>query len=132
MDRDRGGDPRIHLKRGLILAAALAVAVVLGLGLYADFGSLGDELASFRWELFPLALALTALNYLLRFFRWQRYLAKLEIEVPPGRSFAIFVAGLTMTITPAKLGELLKSGLLKRGVRRAGAALGPGRASPSA
>ncbi len=91
------------------------MAVGLGLGLYADFGSLGDELASFRWELFPLALALTALNYLLRFFRWQRYLAKLAIEIPPGRSFSIFVAGLTMTITPAKLGELLKSGLLKRG-----------------
>ena len=90
------------------------MVVLLGLGLYADFGSLRAELASFRWELFPLALALTALNYLLRFFRWQRYLAKLEIEVPPRRSFAIFVAGLTMTITPAKLGELLKSGLLKR------------------
>lgn len=89
--------------------------MVLGLGLYADFGTLGDELASFRWELFPLALALTALNYLLRFWRWERYLAKLSIEIPPGRSFTIFVAGLTMTITPAKLGELLKSGLLKRG-----------------
>jgi uncharacterized membrane protein YbhN (UPF0104 family) len=88
--------------------------VVLGLGLYADFGRLGDELASFRWELFPLALALTALNYLIRFLRWQRYLARVEIQVPPGRSFAIFVAGLTMTITPAKLGELLKSALLKR------------------
>jgi len=88
--------------------------VVLGLGLYADFGSLGAELRSFRWELFPLALALTALNYVLRFGRWQRYLAKLELEVPAGRSFAIFVAGLTMTISPAKLGELLKSGLLKR------------------
>ena len=100
------------------------MVVLLGLGLYADFGSLRAELASFRWELFPLALALTALNYLLRFFRWQRYLAKLEIEVPPRRSFAIFVAGLTMTITPAKLGELLKSGLLKRAydvpVRRSG------------
>ena len=44
--------------------------------------------------------------------------------MPAGRSFAIFVAGLTMTITPAKLGELLKSGLLKRAfdvpVRRSG------------
>ncbi|MDX6507877.1 MAG: hypothetical protein QOG06_2521 [Gaiellaceae bacterium] len=88
--------------------------MALGLGLYADFGKLGDELASFRWELFPLALGLTALNYLLRFWRWQRYLARLEIEVPVGRSFAIFVAGLTMTITPAKLGELLKCGLLRR------------------
>ncbi len=90
------------------------MAVAVGLGLYADFGQLGDELASFRWELFPLALALTALNYLLRFWRWQRYLARLDIEVPTGRSLAIFTAGLLGTITPAKLGELLKCGLLKR------------------
>jgi uncharacterized membrane protein YbhN (UPF0104 family) len=90
------------------------VAVAVGLGLYADFGQLGDELASFRWELFPLALALTALNYLLRFWRWQRYLARVDIEVPTGRSLAIFTAGLLGTITPAKLGELLKCGLLKR------------------
>jgi uncharacterized membrane protein YbhN (UPF0104 family) len=90
------------------------VVVALGLGLYADFGRLGDELASFRWELFPLALALTVLNYLLRFWRWQRYLARLEIAVPTGRSFAIFVAGLSGTITPAKLGEVLKCALLKR------------------
>jgi uncharacterized membrane protein YbhN (UPF0104 family) len=91
------------------------VAVAVGLGLYADFGRLGDELANFRWELFPLALALTALNYLLRFWRWQQYLARLSIAVPAGRSFAIFVAGLSGTITPAKLGEVLKCVLLKRG-----------------
>jgi glycosyltransferase 2 family protein len=87
---------------------------VLGLGLYADFGKLGDELASFRWELFPLALALTALNYLLRFWRWQRYLEHVNVHVPWGGSLAIFTAGLTMTITPAKLGELLKCALLHR------------------
>jgi glycosyltransferase 2 family protein len=90
------------------------VAVAIGLGLYADFGSLGDELASFRWELFPLALLLTTLNYALRFWRWERYLARVEIDVPLARSLSIFVAGLTMTITPAKLGELLKCGLLRR------------------
>jgi glycosyltransferase 2 family protein len=90
------------------------VAVALGLGLYADFGRLGAELESFRWGFFPLALALTSLNYALRFWRWQRYLARVEIEVPTLRSLTIFVAGLTMTITPAKLGELLKCGLLRR------------------
>jgi uncharacterized membrane protein YbhN (UPF0104 family) len=105
---------RKNALRGIVLVAALVAVVALGLGLYADFGRLGDELASFRWELFPLALALTALNYLLRFWRWQRYLARLEIEVPTGRSFAIFIAGLSGTITPAKLGEVLKCALLKR------------------
>jgi uncharacterized membrane protein YbhN (UPF0104 family) len=114
VDRHRRRDPRADLKRSLVLVVALAVAVAVGLGLYADFGKLGDELARFRWELFPLALALTALNYVLRFWRWQRYLARVAIEVPWRGSLAVFTAGLTMTITPAKLGELLKCALLHR------------------
>ncbi len=84
-----------------------------GLALYSDFGLL-DELGGFRWELFPLALALTALNYLIRFVRWELYLGRVGIDVPRGRSFAVFVAGLSMTVTPAKTGEVLKCGLLRR------------------
>jgi uncharacterized membrane protein YbhN (UPF0104 family) len=41
-------------------------------------------------------------------------LRRLAIDIPRRRSLAIFGAGLTMTITPAKLGEVLKSGLLRR------------------
>jgi glycosyltransferase 2 family protein len=89
------------------------VGVTIALAFYSDFNLL-DELGSFRWELFPLALALTALNYLVRFGRWHYYLGRLGIEVPVGRSFSIFVAGLTMTITPGKLGEVVKCGLLRR------------------
>jgi hypothetical protein len=102
------------------------VVVVLGLGLYADFGSLGDELASFRWELFPLALALTALNYLLRFWRWERYLGEARIEVPRGAA--------SRSSSPADdddhAGEARRAAqvrLLQPWLRRAGAAFGPGR-----
>ena len=107
-------DPRIDLKRAFLLAIGLAVAVTIGLGLWGDFGQIGAELRGFRWELFPLALALTTLNYLIRFGRWHVYLERLEIRIPLGRSFSIFVAGLTMTVTPGKLGEVLKCGLLRR------------------
>ena len=103
--RDRGAlgahgraDPPLHLSRGrvlgaVVLVAALAAAVVLGLGLYADFGALGDALGRFRWELFPLALALTGLNYVVRFARWEVYVHRLGIEVPNGRSLSIYLAG---------------------------------------
>jgi uncharacterized membrane protein YbhN (UPF0104 family) len=97
-----------------VLVAALAAAVVLGLGLYADFGALGDALGRFRWELFPLALALTTLNYVVRFGRWEVYVHRLGIEVPNGRSLSIYLAGQTMTISPGKVGEVLKSALLRR------------------
>jgi uncharacterized membrane protein YbhN (UPF0104 family) len=111
---DGGCDPRPLLKGWLIAAAALAALVVLGLGLYGDFGDLQHALGDFRWAWFPGALALTGLNYLVRFVRWEIYLRRLGIVVPRGRSFAIFIAGLTMTVTPAKAGEVLKSGLLRR------------------
>jgi uncharacterized membrane protein YbhN (UPF0104 family) len=101
-------------QRSLVLVAALVAATVLALGLYADFGALVDALKQFRWALFPLALLLTFLNYMLRWVRWEVYLGRVDIRVPRGRSFVIFLAGLTMTISPAKLGEVLKSGLLRR------------------
>ncbi len=89
--------------------------MALGLGLYADFGDLARALADFRWAWFPLALALTAVNYLIRFGRWQVYLRRLGIAVPAGPSLVVFTAGLTMTITPLKAGEVLKASLLRRG-----------------
>jgi glycosyltransferase 2 family protein len=107
-------DPRTDLKRAAVATALLALAVAAGLALYGDVGKVGAALGRFRWELFPLALALTAINYVLRFWRWQLYLRRLRIVVPAGRSFTIFFAGLVGTLSPAKLGEVLKSGLLRR------------------
>lgn len=57
---------------------------------------------------------MTTLSYVIRFWRWQVYLARLEIEVPAWRSFWIFLAGQTMVLSPGKVGEVLKSALLKR------------------
>src|SRR5438132_7727009 len=41
------------------------------------------------------------------------YLARRDIRVPVGSSALVFGAGLSLTITPAKLGELVKSYLLR-------------------
>jgi len=71
-------------------------------------------LARFRWEYLPAILALTLFNYICRFFKWQYYLKRLKIDVPWVKSFLIFISGLSMAITPGKVGELLKCYLLKR------------------
>src|SRR6266404_2292651 len=47
-------------------------------------------------------------------FRWQYYVGRLEIKIHWFRSLLIFISGLSMAITPGKVGELLKSYLLKR------------------
>src|SRR5260370_18464100 len=81
---------------------------------YADVPQMVGALARFRWAYLPAILALTLFNYICRFFKWQYYLKRLKIDVPWVKSFLIFISGLSMAITPGKVGELIKSYLLKR------------------
>ena len=96
------------LKRNLILALALGVAVYLVLALFSGFGDLSAALDDFDLALVPAILALVLLSYAGRFLRWLYYLRILKVSVPLLTNAAIFAAGLSMTISPGKLGEVLK------------------------
>ena len=60
-------------------------------------------------------LGLSLLNYAARAVRWGVFSDRLGIEIPWGRSSVYFVAGFSMTVTPGKLGEVLRLWLLHRG-----------------
>jgi uncharacterized protein (TIRG00374 family) len=98
-----------RLKRNLILALALGVAVYLVLAVVSGFGSLAAALDDFDFALVPAILGLVLLSYAGRFLRWLYYLKILKVSVPLLTNAAIFAAGLSMTISPGKLGEVLKS-----------------------
>jgi glycosyltransferase 2 family protein len=101
------------LQYKLVLSLILGVGVVLALALYANAPSLLATLRSFRWELVPLVLGLTLLNYALRFLKWHFYLRQIGVRIAVNDSFAIFCSGLSMAMTPGKVGEVLKPVLLK-------------------
>jgi len=102
------------LRGKLLLSLAFGVAVVLALGVYADFPKLARTLGRFEWLLLPPILSLTLVNYGLRFLKWQFYLRVLGAPRMPARqSFLIFFSGLSMVVTPGKVGEWLKSVLLR-------------------
>jgi len=97
-----------RLKGKLILAVVLTVVIFLLLGLYADLSQVRSSLFSFRWSVLPLILGLAMLNYFLRFLKWDSYLKALDVSLTAKESLAIFFAGLAMSVTPAKFGEVLK------------------------
>lgn len=103
-----------RLKRNLLLAIGLGLAVYLALALISGFDDLRLALDGFRWSLVPVILGLVVLSYVGRFFRWVYYLRMLGISIPTGVNAAIFAAGLSMTISPGKLGEVLKSLFVKQ------------------
>lgn len=101
------------------LLKRLVIGLVIGLGLYAagaiylGLADLWSSLERFAlWRLAPV-LALTLGNYLLRYAKWSLYLRTLDIAVPGGRNLIIFLSGLSMVVTPGKIGEVLKAYLLK-------------------
>lgn len=97
-----------------ILAVTVLVVFVYGAFIfYNDIHRLRAALSHYAWWTFAVALALAAGNYLLRFLKWQYYLARLGVEgVPWIESLVVFLAGFALSITPAKAGEVFKSALL--------------------
>lgn len=92
------------------LLACLVFAALAG---YGDFQEVGTLLAQFPVTYLLAALGLAMVNYLVRFLRWVFYLRTLGIDVPFAVSFLAFLSGLAMTITPGKVGELVKCYLLR-------------------
>src|SRR4051812_3257047 len=103
-----------QIRIGIVLSLVLAFVVITAIALYADVPRMLGALAHFRWQYLPLILALTLFNYFCRFFKWQYYLKRLDVKIAWLKSLLIFLSGLSMAITPGKVGELLKSYFLKR------------------
>ena len=99
--------------RKLLLLVTLTVVVFVALAGYGDFKTVGARLASFPLHYLSAALALAALNYTLRFFRWSYYLSLLNIEIPFRLSLLVFLSGLALSLTPGKVGELVKGYFLR-------------------
>jgi uncharacterized protein (TIRG00374 family) len=102
-----------HPVRRWIWIAIVVVIGVAGVALLGDVRKLGARLDGFGWWAFAAALGLALANYAIRFLRWQLYLRHQGVQVPVRSSALVFGAGLSLSITPGKLGELVKSYLLR-------------------
>jgi uncharacterized protein (TIRG00374 family) len=99
---------------GIAFSLILAVLVMTAISLYADGPRMIRALAHFHWIYLPLILSCTLFNYFWRFMKWQYYLRRLKISLDWRKSLLIYLSGFSMAITPGKVGEVLKSYLLKR------------------
>lgn len=97
----------------VILGVAAGVAIYVGFSIWADARSVGRALTEFHWHIALVALGLASLNYLVRFARWHYYLKVLGLSVPAGHSLLVFLGGFSLTVTPGKLGEVVKALLLR-------------------
>jgi glycosyltransferase 2 family protein len=109
----------------------LAINLILSLGMLAlctwlvwpdadERGQLVTVIGGLRWaDVQPYLAAYLGLQlvvHLCRSLRWRHLLAPLGVQVPPGPLLAISSVGfLAILALPARLGELVRPGLLRKG-----------------
>jgi uncharacterized membrane protein YbhN (UPF0104 family) len=105
-----------QLRNKIIVSVILGLVVVVILGLVSDIGQVGQSFSSFDWAMLPAVLGFTLLNYVLRWAKWDYYLRRMGMGRNVGYvdSALLFTSGMVMAVTPGKVGEVLKSYLLKR------------------
>lgn len=106
------------LLRRTLYTVAAGILLYVAAVLYFDVEPLAQTLATYPWWVFGVALLLSSGNYLLRFAKWELSLGWLRVRdqapgLTRGRSLLIYLAGLSMSVTPGKVGEVLRSMLLK-------------------
>ena len=95
--------------------ATVAVAAVgyLLFSLWGGWQEVVQSIGKAGLTCFGACLMLSLINYLCRFFRWQRYLGSMGIRIPKRRSLRIYLSGYALAMTPGKAGEALRCLLLK-------------------
>jgi uncharacterized protein (TIRG00374 family) len=96
-------------RRTLIATASLAAFAYIGAAVMTDTNRLTDALQRLGWSGCAAVLGLSLVNYLLRFYRWQNFLAVLGRRLPVWRHLLYYIAGFSFTISPAKAGEAVRS-----------------------
>jgi len=108
------GTSRNLWRRALVPTVVLGVALITVFALLGDVRELADAFRRFDWWLIVPILALTVWNYGWRFLKWQIYLGVLGVRLPTGLSARIFLSGFAMSLTPGKIGELVKAVYVRR------------------
>jgi len=97
----------------------ILVVIIAVIGLYAaflitaDINTIFSKISDFKIEIIPVILLLVTSGWFVVFFRWHLLLRNAKISIPVKDSFLIFTSGFALTIIPGKVGELVKSQLLK-------------------
>ena len=102
-------DASSHKYRALTYSIGLTALLYLAFVLLTDHRAVLSALERVSAMSLVAIFLLSLVNYLLRFWRWQCYIAALGHKLPWRRHFLYYLAGFTLTVTPAKAGEAVRS-----------------------
>ncbi|HET9644207.1 MAG TPA: lysylphosphatidylglycerol synthase transmembrane domain-containing protein [Burkholderiaceae bacterium] len=99
--------------RAIVASVLLGAIGYVGYAIWSGWHDVAEAAGKVGLAGVVAAVALSLVNFGLRFLRWQAYLQALGQHVPWQASLRIYLAGFALTTTPGKAGEALRGVLLK-------------------
>ena len=99
--------------RNFLLVVVSMVVLYIVFLIVSDFNVIHEKIFDFKTDYLPIILLLAPLSWVIVFFRWHFLLKNSNIIIPKKENFKIYMAGFAMSVTPGKVGELIKSQFLK-------------------
>ena len=98
----------------LLIGIILGLLVMTALIVYVDASKIYGIISSIDTSILIQTACYAVGIYVIRFIKWYMFLRVLHVCVPVIGCFGIYLSGLSMGLTPGKVGEVLKSYLLER------------------
>lgn len=104
-----------RFQKPILLSILAGIGLYLGAMFLGDFNATRDAILQVGLVGWAVILGLSAVNYGLRYWRWEWYLQKLaHARVPHRWHLAYYFCGFALSTTPGKAGETVRSLYLKR------------------
>tara|TARA_B100000029_G_scaffold514915_1_gene619599 strand:+ start:3417 stop:4358 length:942 start_codon:yes stop_codon:yes gene_type:complete len=103
----------MNLKKSIFLGIIAIIALYAIFLIMSDVQIISEKINNFNQEYLLFILPLIPLSWGILFLRWHFLLKNSEMVAPYRTNFLIFISGFALGITPGKVGELIKSQLLK-------------------
>ena len=97
----------------ILLVMVSAIAIYAGTLIVSDISSISEKISLLIIEFIPISLGLVTIGWGIMFLRWNLLLRNEKIFIPIKDSFLIYISGFALSIIPGKVGEFIKSYLLK-------------------
>ena len=102
------------IKRNIIIAIIFSAVIYVGLSFYSDSDNIFNILSQINLFNLPLIFLLSFLTFFFRFIIWHNYTVHFNYKLKLSYSFILFFSSLIMSVTPGKVGELIKAYMLKK------------------
>jgi len=97
----------------IVLMIVLLVPIYVVLISLSDINLIASEISSFDWSTLIFASSFIFLSQIVRALRWHLWIRKITTKITLKDNIWIYFSGLSLMATPARLGEMVRSVIIK-------------------